>query len=199
MCRKNSDIIENKELIGFEKADNPEINILGIDPSIVCTGLIVAAYNFISRKDRLLYYKSILTPVLRRKNNEIGFDYEKLYTRILPILSTINDVLTEYKINYVCSEDLNKQDIEKFNIKNFKVLLKLQGNIEHICWLNNGYIVYYFNKSQMKAGLGVKAIGRQQEKERMIGMVKDKYGITEDIDDNVADAIGVANAFIKEI
>lgn len=144
--------------------------ILGIDPSSKSTGISV----FDNQK--LVHYECITA------------GSANLYKRIDKMITELERILIEYKIQYVYIEDVYPEDVHN-NLNVFNALKYLQGFILHL--LNKYEIKHtFFTPSEWRAKCGIRTgpgIKRDTLKPKDIEFVKNQFGI--EVNDDIADAI----------
>ena len=148
---------------------------MGLDPSSKSTGLAIFD------NDKLIHYECITA------------GSANLYNRIDKMISELERIITQYKIQYVYIEDVYPEDV-RHNIQVFKALTYLQGFILHL--LNKHNIRYtFFTASEWRSKCGIhtgRGIKRESLKLKDIEFVKNQFYIN--VNDDVADAIGIGFA-----
>lgn len=111
----------------------------------------------------------------------------------------IQKLIQEYKVEKIIAEEVHLDDFK--NTHTYKVLTWLQGIILLGAYEVNPKIQYDFiqastwrSKIGIKTGRGIK---REVLKKQDIEYVKTKYKI--DVNDDVADAIAIKDAYLKSI
>jgi len=152
------------------------LNILGIDPSTVCTGYSIYSYcdddNF-----ELIKYGSVSTD-----NNNT------LTNRISKIITNIEELIETYDIDILVSED----QYGYLNTLTLKKLSYITGQLIYLATKHkiNMYLYAPTSIKKIYSGKG------NCSKEDMIQATKEIFDITTK-DDNIADAIGCGYSFIK--
>lgn len=122
-----------------------------------------------------------------------------LATRIKKMVNALYDILEKYDIDIIVLEEVRpEQGLQ--NIKTHKALMYLQGAFylliqEQFKQIKIEYL--YPNEWRSKCGIKTGAgVRRQSLKPADIKFVKDTYGL--DVNDDIADAIGIGHAYIHE-
>lgn len=158
------------------------MNILSIDASTKSSGYAIYKHN------KLIEY------------NYIKATSSDLFNRINKMVIQIQKILSQnLDIDYIVLQQVRQEGF--INIKTYKALMYLQGCIGNMVYNNFKHIQIKFlypsewrKVCQIKQGRGIK---RSQQKQNDIQWVKDNFNII-DINDDVADAIGIGYAFINK-
>lgn len=124
-----------------------------------------------------------------------------LVKRIHKIVDLFDELLNKYKVEKIILEEVRPDDeAGQKNVQTHRALMWLQGTLgimihdKH----NNIPIVYYY-PSEWRSACGI-ATGRGRVRESLkvkdIDFVKKEFGI--DVNDDIADAIGLGYAFNKK-
>ena len=131
--------------------------------------------------------------------------YECLYENDANVLNRISNMTDrlislaiEYKINEVALEDVMPNDV-KHNQQIYTVLMYLQGSIALALNKIHLKINKLFVASNWRKIVGIKTgrgVYRETLKKSSMKLVKDHYNI--DVNDDVADAVCIGIAYLKE-
>ncbi len=157
------------------------MNILSLDASTKSTGYAIYKHN------KLVQY------------NYITATSNNLFNRIKIMVQEINKIISSNPdLNYVVLQQVRQQGF--VNIKTYKALMYLQGCIQILINQKFKHIQTDFlypsqwrKICKIKQGRGVQ---RKQQKQLDIKWVKDNFGI--DVNDDIADAIGIGYAYINK-
>lgn len=161
-----------------------EMYFLGIDSSMSNTGCAL-----ITNENRLVEYWNF-KGIMKTEENFV--------TRINPIMDGVKTILAKWsdKIFMIGMEDINISGMRN-NLRNIRLLSRLQGIIEGICYRYN-FEINYIGNTEMKKYLSLPKCKREEGKKLVMEAVKEKYNIKDKIDDNVSDAIAVANVLMED-
>lgn len=152
-----------------------EEKILVFDQATVKTGISVFTNNTLQRYDLIDLHK------------------EKSDTKFYNMCSKICEIIISEKPNYIVFEDVNFQT----NAKTLILLAQLQGVIIGCCQLNHiEYTIYKPTSWRKLLGFKQGKVERKELKQQAKDYVKNKYGL--DVNDDIADAICIGEAFITE-
>ena len=122
-----------------------------------------------------------------------------LATRIKKMVIEIDKILSRYTVDVIVLEEVRPEQ-ELQNIKTHKALMYLQGALFLLVKENYKHIKIEFlypnewrSKCGIKTGPGVR---RPSLKPLDIKFVKETYGL--DVNDDIADAIGIGHAYVYE-
>lgn len=157
------------------------MNILSIDASTKSTGYALYKHN------KLITYDCIKSTS------------PDLFNRINKMVIEIQNILSQnLDIDYVILQQVQQQGF--VNIKTYKALMYLQGCIGNMLYNKFKHIQLKFlypsewrKVCQIKQGRGVK---REQQKQNDIKWVKQNFNL--EVNDDIADAIGIGYAFINK-
>ena len=157
------------------------MNIIAIDASTKSSGVAVYKHN------KLEEYTCITS------------SSSNLFTRIQVMVDGIKDILIKNPdIQYLVLEEVRQQGF--INIKTYKALMYLQGCIGMM--LNNSFKhiqLDFLYPSSWRKVCGIKqgrGVQRTAQKENDIQWVKQNFNI--DVNDDIADAIGLGYAYINQ-
>lgn len=123
-----------------------------------------------------------------------------LIKRIQKIIFQLDNFLQTYEVDKIILEEV-RPDNNTTNLKTHKALMWLQAAINFLIHENYPNIsIEYAYPSEWRAACGIKngrGITRAVEKELDIKFVKENYHI--DVNDDIADAIGIGHAFVNQL
>lgn len=158
------------------------MKIMSLDASTKSTGVAIF------EDKNLIYYDCITassTDVIKR---------------IQIVISKLNKILQEYKVEKIILEEVRPEDGIQ-NIQTHRALMWLQAAINFMIHENHSKIkVEYVYPSSWRAACGIhtgRGIKRQTLKIADINFVKENYNI--DVNDDIADAIGIGHAFVNQL
>lgn len=157
------------------------MNIIALDMSTKSTGYAIYKHN------KLIQY------------NYITATSNDLFNRIKVMLNAINKLLEQHSdLEYVIMQQVRQEGF--INVKTYKALMYLQGCIQMIIHEKFKYLQTDFlypsswrKICKIKQGRGVQ---RKQQKQLDVQWVKDNFNI--EVNDDVADAIGLGYAYINK-
>lgn len=157
------------------------MNFIALDLSTKSTGVAIYKHN------KLIFYSCISAT-----SND-------LFNRIKVMMNSINHILEEnLDLEYVVMQQVRQQGF--VNVKTYKALMYLQGCIQMMIHQKFKHLQTDFlypsswrKICQIKQGRGVQ---RKQQKQLDIAWVKDNFGI--EVNDDIADAIGLGYAYINQ-
>lgn len=157
------------------------MNILSLDMSTKSTGLAFYKHNKLQKYD-----------CITATSND-------LFNRILVMQDNIQKFITQNPdIDYLVMQQVRQQGF--INIKTYKALMYLQGCIQMMVHQKFKHIQTDFlypsqwrKVCKIKQGRGVQ---RKQQKQNDIQWVKDNFNIQ--VNDDIADAIGIGYAYINQ-
>lgn len=157
------------------------MNIIALDMSTKSTGYAIYKHN------QLIQY------------NYITATSNDLFNRIKVMLNAINKLLEQHSdLEYVIMQQVRQEGF--INVKTYKALMYLQGCIQMIIHEKFKHLQTDFlypsswrKICKIKQGRGVQ---RKQQKQLDIQWVKDNFNI--EVNDDVADAIGLGYAYINQ-
>lgn len=157
------------------------MNILAIDASTKSTGLAIYKHNKLQKYDC----------VTATSNN--------LFNRIQVMLKGIKEILIENPdIDYLVLEEVRQEGF--INIKTYKALMYLQGCIGMMINKDFKHIqIDFLYPSSWRKTCGIKqgrGVQRTTQKQNDIKWVKQNFNI--DVNDDIADAIGLGYAYINK-
>ena len=185
-----------------------------------------APYFFLSKNLTNEKYYAIMKPELRRKymktisidasTKSTGIAYfedtkliaydcftassNDLIKRIQKITGGINEFLNKYPADKIILEEVRPENGLQ-NIQTHRALMWLQAAIAFVLHENHPKTkIEYVYPSQWRAACGIKngrGIRRDSQKAGDIKFVKETYGI--DVNDDIADAIGIGHAYVNEL
>jgi len=123
--------------------------------------------------------------------------------RIQKIIEQLKPFLVNYKIDTIILEEVRPitDKTRKQNIQTHRVLMWLQAAINFLVHeISPKTKIEYAYPSEWRAKCGIKngrGITREKEKAYDIAFVKKEYGI--DVNDDIADAIGIGHAFVNHL
>ena len=122
-----------------------------------------------------------------------------LATRIKKMVFALDEILSKHEVDIIVLEEVRPEQ-ELQNIKTHKALMYLQGALFLLVKENYKHIKIEFlypnewrSKCGIKTGPGVR---RPSLKPLDIKFVKETYGL--DVNDDIADAIGIGHAYVYE-
>lgn len=157
------------------------MNILSLDASTKSTGYAIYKHN------KLVQY------------NYITSTSSDLFNRIKVMVKEIDNILSSNPdLEYVILQQVKQQGF--VNVKTYKALMYLQGCIQLLIHQKHKHLQTDFlypsswrKVCKIKQGRGVQ---RTAQKELDIQWVKDNFGI--EVNDDIADAIGIGYAYINK-
>lgn len=157
------------------------MNIIALDMSTKSTGYAIYKHN------KLIQY------------NYITATSNDLFNRIKVMLNAINKLLEQHSdLEYVIMQQVRQEGF--INVKTYKALMYLQGCIQMIIHEKFKHLQTDFlypsswrKICKIKQGRGIQ---RKQQKQLDIQWVKDNFNI--EVNDDVADAIGLGYAYINQ-
>ena len=157
------------------------MNIIALDMSTKSTGYAIYKHN------KLIQY------------NYITATSNDLFNRIKVMLNAINKLLEQHSdLEYVIMQQVRQEGF--INVKTYKALMYLQGCMQMIIHEKFKHLQTDFlypsswrKICKIKQGRGVQ---RKQQKQLDIQWVKDNFNI--EVNDDVADAIGLGYAYINK-
>lgn len=157
------------------------MNIISLDMSTKSTGYAIYKHN------KLVQY------------NYITATSSDLFNRIKVMLNAINKLLEQNSdLEYVVMQQVRQEGFT--NIKTYKALMYLQGCVQMIIHQKFKHLQTSFlypsewrKVCQIKQGRGIQ---RKQQKQNDIQWVKTNFNIQ--VNDDVADAIGIGYAYINK-
>lgn len=157
------------------------MNIIALDMSTKSTGYAIYKHN------KLIQYDYITAT-----SND-------LFNRIKVMLNAINTLLEKHSdLEYVIMQQVRQEGF--INVKTYKALMYLQGCMQMIIHEKFKHLQTDFlypsswrKICKIKQGRGVQ---RKQQKQLDIQWVKDNFNI--EVNDDVADAIGLGYAYINK-
>lgn len=157
------------------------MNILAIDASTKSTGLAIYKHNKLQKYDC----------ITATSNN--------LFNRIQVMLKGIKEILIENPdIDYLVLEEVRQEGF--INIKTYKALMYLQGCIGMMINKEFKHIqIDFLYPSSWRKTCGIKqgrGVQRTTQKQNDIKWVKQNFNI--DVNDDIADAIGLGYAYINK-
>ena len=119
------------------------------------------------------------------------------FKRIISIVQGIKDIITEHDIEKIVLEEV-RPEVNGKNLTVLKALMYLQAAIEFLVYQEFPKIkTEYLYPNQWRKTCGI-AVGRGQTRNALkpkdIVFVKQKYNI--DVNDDIADAIGIGYAYL---
>lgn len=157
------------------------MNILALDASSKNTGYAIYKHNKLE------------------KYGCIPATSNDLFNRIKVMVDKVDQILNQNPdLEYVVLQQVRQQGF--INIKTYKALMYLQGCLSMMIHQNFKHLQVDFlypsswrKICEIKQGRGVK---RESQKQNDINWVKEKFNIQ--VNDDIADAIGIGYAYIKE-
>lgn len=120
-----------------------------------------------------------------------------LVKRIYKMVNELKTIISENSINKIILEEVRPEDNSQ-NIKTHKALMYLQAAIVFMVHDNYPNIkIEYLYPSEWRKACGIKTgsgVRRESLKPKDIAFVKKIYDL--DVNDDIADAIGIGHAFI---
>ena len=123
--------------------------------------------------------------------------------RIQKIIEQLKPFLLQYKIDTIILEEVRPitDTTHKQNIQTHRVLMWLQAAINFLTHeISPKTKIEYVYPSEWRAKCGIKngrGVTREKEKMYDIAFVKEQYSI--DVNDDIADAIGIGHAFVHHL
>lgn len=119
--------------------------------------------------------------------------------RVQVMQRSIQKLIQDYKVDKIIAEEVHLDDFKSTHT--YKVLTWLQGIVILGAYEVNPKIQYDFiQASSWRSKIGIKTgrgIKREELKKKDIEYVKQKYNI--DVNDDIADAISIKDAYLKGI
>lgn len=154
------------------------MNILALDQSSKETGWSVWSIGNISSEGE---FKTV---------GLISLNQSKVEVRLTQLRERVKKIIEDYNIKKVYLEDIQLQSNVANNVKTYKILSYVIGNLIELC--NELGLSYELVPSNTwKSALGIKGSRRPEQKANAAKLVKDKFNITVTQDEADAVCIGM--------